>query len=101
RHTRSYGDWSSDVCSSDLFSSAIGQGLRPVFARGTGGGRARAAAEPGGRLGERGPVVREEAEERGLMGGSVVVRRFIASRNVGKIGRASCRERAQIALGGV
>src|SRR5207248_4121356 len=21
RHTRSYGDWSSDVCSSDLFSS--------------------------------------------------------------------------------
>src|SRR5207248_8643088 len=24
RHTRSYGDWSSDVCSSDLFFRALG-----------------------------------------------------------------------------
>src|SRR5207248_7752647 len=24
RHTRSYGDWSSDVCSSDLYSSMMG-----------------------------------------------------------------------------
>src|SRR6266516_5786187 len=27
RHTRSYGDWSSDVCSSDLTSLAGGRGL--------------------------------------------------------------------------
>src|SRR6266516_5462465 len=25
RHTRSYGDWSSDVCSSDLFETPIGE----------------------------------------------------------------------------
>src|SRR5207248_3707339 len=29
RHTRSYGDWSSDVCSSDLiFSKTLAPGLR-------------------------------------------------------------------------
>src|SRR5437867_12219966 len=27
RHTRSYGDWSSDVCSSDLWAPAVGQWL--------------------------------------------------------------------------
>src|SRR5207248_7739599 len=27
RHTRSYGDWSSDVCSSDLCSDQRGHGL--------------------------------------------------------------------------
>src|SRR5207248_8566338 len=26
RHTRSYGDWSSDVCSSDLLAAAVGAG---------------------------------------------------------------------------
>src|SRR5437867_11055430 len=34
RHTRSYGDWSSDVCSSDLttyYGSQTGAGLRPVI----------------------------------------------------------------------
>src|SRR6266516_5178464 len=33
RHTRSYGDWSSDVCSSDLAETLLGQGdmlFRPV-----------------------------------------------------------------------
>src|SRR5256885_11971572 len=30
RHTRLQGDWSSDVCSSDLFSPAIGAGAASV-----------------------------------------------------------------------
>src|SRR6266705_1013309 len=38
RHTRSYGDWSSDVCSSDLLLAAGG----PEQA----GGRCRAACPP-------------------------------------------------------
>src|SRR5207248_4864035 len=28
RHTRSYGDWSSDVCSSDLNRTGMGRGYR-------------------------------------------------------------------------
>src|SRR2546421_9095384 len=31
RHTRSDRDWSSDVCSSDLNSSALGRAFRPVL----------------------------------------------------------------------
>src|SRR5207248_8749248 len=30
RHTRSYGDWSSDVCSSDLARDADGEELRVI-----------------------------------------------------------------------
>src|SRR5207248_5341909 len=32
RHTRSYGDWSSDVCSSDLFAINGQRGVEAVFA---------------------------------------------------------------------
>src|SRR5699024_11428539 len=31
RHTRSKRDWSSDVCSSDLFPTVLGQGHVPQF----------------------------------------------------------------------
>src|SRR5207248_7513416 len=31
RHTRSYGDWSSDVCSSDLGSTSIGAPMAPQY----------------------------------------------------------------------
>src|SRR6266516_6929964 len=37
RHTRSYGDWSSDVCSSDLLE----RGIRFLFLIFSGGGRGR------------------------------------------------------------
>src|SRR5207248_5743812 len=43
RHTRSYGDWSSDVCSSDLSEHHLKSGaeLRPLFK-----GHAEALATP-------------------------------------------------------
>src|SRR6266850_5913793 len=44
RHTRLQGDWSSDVCSSDLTTGAIGNRAREARGReatgGSGGGRA-------------------------------------------------------------
>src|SRR5437867_11385290 len=66
RHTRSYGDWSSDVCSSDLriiYSSSIAVHDR----RGTSKGRPITESSP-----------------------------FCARTEYGeKIGRASCRERVE------
>src|SRR5207248_7310938 len=37
RHTRSYGDWSSDVCSSDLAGAAGAPSRRPVGSDGRAG----------------------------------------------------------------
>src|SRR5207248_5901113 len=72
RHTRSYGDWSSDVCSSDLArwtpSLAGERGLAPREERGHGR-----------------PVVLggDEASEVPMLEGQ-------------QIGRASCRERVRL-----
>src|SRR5258705_9852813 len=80
RHTRCLSDWSSDVCSSDLDTSAPAACARAAdapHARGSAGGRAgvelRAAA----------PVLAQSA--------SHVTRRRVLSEL--EIGRASCRER--------
>src|SRR5207248_4740280 len=90
RHTRSYGDWSSDVCSSDLETGAPARRLRGRVAAHTVeqrgeeaiGERVRVAAgpEPG-----VGPVGGREEEER--RGRDVEVRS--EERRVGKEGR--CR----------
>src|SRR5207245_7797608 len=74
RHTRCYRDWSSDVCSSDLHRRA-----RPSRARARGGG-GLAHGEPD--LRRLGP--REAAPVR----------------RVREIGRASCRERGEMAVDG-
>src|SRR5438094_2986179 len=76
RHTRSYGDWSSDVCSSDL--EAADRRWDP---------RGRGALREGGPE----PVLRDA---RG--GGAVPVAGVPAP----EIGRASCRERGEISVGG-
>src|SRR5207248_5612982 len=89
RHTRSYGDWSSDVCSSDLERlrlhlqrgvelevNRIEHGLAD---RGAGDDGAVAAHEDGGAAAER----RGEMASH-LLGGDEE-----------KIGRASCRERGE------
>src|SRR5207248_8920900 len=49
RHTRSYGDWSSDVCSSDLVPGGEGQEARHPADRGQeiGAGSARGGRRPG------------------------------------------------------
>src|SRR5436189_1434938 len=66
RHTRYIGDWSSDVCSSDLVTITRGEG------------------RPGDYVEAYGPP-------------SVVMS---ASRFEGEIGRASCRERVEMAVEG-
>src|SRR5207248_8843688 len=101
RHTRSYGDWSSDVCSSDLLAQPpedvvrahvqairvrlFGRDRRHIFQdrrRVRTDGLRR--AERLGRLGETGRNGREGRDQRG-----------------GQIGRASCRERGWEGGGGV
>src|SRR5207248_7119192 len=93
RHTRSYGDWSSDVCSSDL---------------------ARAHREPIGDHGLKGveierPLEAAETVRQRLEGVDPAARRYGAShlrrkgtdvrsyvnRGIAEIGRASCRERVE------
>src|SRR5437867_5412242 len=72
RHTRSYGDWSSDVCSSDLSershaldcATGYGRGLRGVSAA-TGRGIGDRNADTGA-VGEAGPQAGEEGIERRL-----------------------------------
>src|SRR2546426_1904636 len=47
RHTRLQGDWSSDVCSSDLSSSAIRRSARPTSFTWISPGGATCAPRPG------------------------------------------------------
>src|SRR5207248_8441952 len=83
RHTRSYGDWSSDVCSSDLISKHL-----KVLERAGLIARGREAQWRPCRL-EAGPL-KDAAEW------LEHYRRFWEQ----KIGRASCRERGEILGGG-
>src|SRR5688500_20306777 len=72
RHTRLQGDWSSDVCSSDLERHrACGPGRRTPTAR---------RLPPLGQAPESGAIIREPGRERAA-----------------QIGRASCRERVWMA----
>src|SRR5256885_11051249 len=80
RHTRLQGDWSSDVCSSDLLVLA---GRSPV-------GLAEADVVLEQRLASYGVQVLREAEVTGLDARQVTV---TTPTSVHKIGRASCRER--------
>src|SRR5256885_12050563 len=78
RHTRLQGDWSSDVCSSDLLHKP-GEPIREVYFPGGGFCSMLTVLEDGGMV-EIATVGRE-----GMVGVSAVLD--------GKIGRASCRER--------
>src|SRR5690606_40254867 len=93
RHTRFSRDWSSDVCSSDLLSR-----LRPPLRKAS----TRKVAAPG-------VAVREESAEpagghhphRPLLRQPVAQDRTVQQDPcMLEIGRASCRERVQIAVGG-
>src|SRR5207248_7473949 len=92
RHTRSYGDWSSDVCSSDLDLTAAATGHIKAFAvagafalagaaeKGTGAAGAGAGAGTGNRI---------DTDVTAVLRSSTVD---------AKIGRASCRERVWSAV---
>src|SRR5207248_8980543 len=87
RHTRSYGDWSSDVCSSDLCEIAVPPGMLTVEARkGPEYWPLRATVDlPAGKLALRFAVERwTDLRADGWYSGDA------------QIGRASCRERVEV-----
>src|SRR5690606_39868621 len=101
RHTRFSRDWSSDVCSSDLSLEALGYWPLPA--------EAEPAPAPAGEAAAAGPA-REPAVEVTAEAGdtAATVAAFIdrapAASKAGdeaEIGRASCRERAWVPVGGV
>src|SRR5205807_5819854 len=91
RHTRLQGDWSSDVCSSDLLHGMLAQAREQLPEAAAAYQSALALARRAGDLHgaaiyaqNLGTVLREQAEyERAL---------------APKIGRASCRERVESAV---
>src|SRR5207248_4443529 len=98
RHTRSYGDWSSDVCSSDLIRCVVGRcrgaaGRRAAKGWPTQGGEGRQGAQ--GREGAAPPQGRREAAH-ALAQEDGGRRRRSEERRVGKECRAKgARERGQ------
>src|SRR5207248_4661449 len=95
RHTRSYGDWSSDVCSSDLGTCFLIDGISylavvaALFAMRV--KRVEGSEKAGGALGE-------------FLGGAKYAFGFQPIRAIlllaaGEIGRASCRERVEVWVG--
>src|SRR5256885_3117912 len=79
RHTRLQGDWSSDVCSSDLYQAGPKLPLM-VFAHGG----------VHGNVGTNYVNVLRELLQQGY---AVVAPDYRGSAGYGQIGRASCRER--------
>src|SRR5437867_13438360 len=77
RHTRSYGDWSSDVCSSDLGAIAPG-----------------AMVYQNSIVLDRSTTVKARVYLNGKWG-ALSERRFLVGLKGLEIGRASCRERGE------
>src|SRR5207248_8983865 len=95
RHTRSYGDWSSDVCSSDLREQRVE--LVPVLPAGDAVGEAKVGGPVG--VAKRIQQATPCPIAAHVDGDPAVIsnRRVHAVRGVaGKIGRASCRERVEM-----
>src|SRR5437867_13434694 len=86
RHTRSYGDWSSDVCSSDLFRG---------FAKAAEGKAELSPAELAKAL-EEAANAAYRAVTKPTEGTILTVARAAGD----EIGRASCRERGEMGGGG-
>src|SRR2546426_1750924 len=88
RHTRLQGDWSSDVCSSDLFCAGEhggGQnGLDQDVTHGVG------AKESEDRLQREAVPLAQREDESLVRGGGL---ELLVERRTEQIGRASCRER--------
>src|SRR5205814_7940655 len=97
RHTRCLSDWSSDVCSSDLTPLPVERDPRAVFERlfGTSGSTDQAARMA--RLQRDRTILDAVGPElrrlQGILGPGDRAK-------VSEIGRASCRERVEIAVAG-
>src|SRR5437867_7033507 len=98
RHTRSYGDWSSDVCSSDLGAP----GGRPRLLRAhlvPARGREARAQPPAGAVQPLVQPAPRDAARAALSGGAARRGEADPLHDRGdQIGRASCRERGEIAV---
>src|SRR5206468_5475243 len=99
RHTRSDRDWSSDVCSSDLWNNRTQQlGARGILERLQAAAERVDEAQPRGVVGFRAPylvladVIGDVDEDLVRPGPDI---------GNGQIGRASCRERGEGAGGDV
>src|SRR5207248_6911378 len=97
RHTRSYGDWSSDVCSSDLALSADSFAASIDWGDGTTSGGTVTGNAVGGYSVTGNHVYAEEGRYTTTIAITVG---GLNSSGVGEIGRASCRERVEIEDGG-
>src|SRR5207248_4619280 len=98
RHTRSYGDWSSDVCSSDLQVSHTASSADLVgVARACGIADTRAMTTMA-EVEAFAPAVQDVAS--GPRFASVKIDGANLERVLSKIGRASCRERVLGSCGG-
>src|SRR5207248_7779161 len=98
RHTRSYGDWSSDVCSSDLLSAprvTTKSGQRAVIEI------VREFRYPTQFQAPQVPTFNSGGNGNAPAPAVVTPTTPTAfeTRNTGEIGRASCRERVQIRVG--
>src|SRR5207249_5479668 len=93
RHTRSKRDWSSDVCSSDLEAVALAGGYTRIAAP------ERITVRRHKGSGDQVFKVNAKRFTKGSGGGFLVEPGDTIT--VGEIGRASCRERVEIAAGGV
>src|SRR5207248_7235804 len=91
RHTSSYGDWSSDVCSSDL-AVEFGDDVDEIAKR-----HARGYAFTFGAMGSAKQNFYKNAFER--QGWTEIAREVQQLWLDGKIGRASCRERVELFVG--
>src|SRR5207248_7384182 len=99
RHTRSYGDWSSDVCSSDLKVSiaaiSMGQeiGITPLQLAGLISTMANDGIYVAPRI--TAATIQPESAPQTIAFHPVNEHRVISS----QIGRASCRERVDMSVG--
>src|SRR5207248_6302564 len=87
RHTRSYGDWSSDVCSSDLSTVSPAATMAERWKAATRRPK-RSVARWGGAL-----LADTAIPETAPATTSVI------SARLNEIGRASCRERVEVSVG--
>src|SRR5256885_4205922 len=95
RHTRLQGDWSSDVCSSDLAGCLVARGA-PASSAGLLGAKARHARRARLRLGAHTGAGLVPLGHGGTLEAPVLARVAVGRRHGAvriEIGRASCRER--------